>query len=494
MISVRSHGATIALSAAAAFALWWSLAWDMGLSPDSMFYLKQSTGLLESFSVSRFEDKAPPLYPLFQYFSLLFVDDTFSAIKALHVVIYGVNTFLFAYIVFHLSGGSRFLATIAVLAHVCSATTLTMHSYALTEPLFVTFFLLALLFMYRYFLERAEVWLLAAGCAVGMLLLTRFASVSFLASVALFILLAKRKEGLAVSARSCATFVLPAVLLPGAWMVLKFFLDPSADAPRTLQYHPISIGQVLQMFEVLGGWLHLDVSTFLFLALFLLLVHMTYVRLKAGGLQFPAFLAFNAGFYLLFIAVSKSFFDAYIPIDQRILLPVLYLMLLFVFDCVREFINLRGDLQGKMEVGAFFGLLLVFGAVSAWTVAKQNYFSGNGFASRELQELRLHGLVKESDVERVYTNAPELVRLYAGREGVLLPHFFEPSSRVSNEAWVDEVSAVLQAVDEERAAIVYYSAVNWRTYLPTPEFFIEQYGLVPEHSTAEGAIFKGPLR
>ena len=111
-----------------------------------------------------------------------------------------------------------------------------------------------------------------------------------------------------------------------------------------------------------------------------------------------------------------------------------------------------------------------------------------------MQDLELHEVVKSADFRTIYTNAPELVKLHVGRRAILLPYLYEPSSQIANDDWVQEVSAVLQEVDEGGAGIVYYNAVNWRPYLPSPEFFKEQYDLEPGYSTHEGAVYRRPLR
>lgn len=494
MSALRSHYPVVLLCALSALVFWWSLKWGVGLSPDSMFYLEQSGRLADQFSVAAFQDKAPPLYPLVQYVMERLVGEQFSAIKLLHVLLYALNAFLLALLIFSVTGGSRVLAIVAVVLHSCSPTIYSIHSFALSEPLFITFLLLNTLFMHKHFTSPTERWLVPAGMMIGLMLLTRFASLAFLASVSLFLVFSNRRKPLSVLARQLLKFVLPAILLPLVWTLVKVFFDTGASAPRTLQYNPLSLPQFMQLFDVLTGWLFIREFLPAFILLAVGIAHITYRRLTIASRLLPAYLIFSACFYTLFIFLSVAFFDAYTPIDQRIFLPVLYLAMIFLLEAAHSYWQHAGGWPQRAEVGVLALLFVGFGGGATLAIGKDTYQHGQGFMSRHMQEISLHEIARQSDVQTVYTNSPELVRLYVGKTAVLLPQFFDASSRVPNDDWISELGEVLQAVDSGKASIVYYNAVNWRTYLPTPEFLKEQYGIAPTHGTSEGAIFRGPLQ
>lgn len=488
------HFPAVLLAALSGLVFWWSLQWGVGLSPDSMFYLEQSGRLADQFAISAFQDKAPPLYPLTQYIAERLAGEQLQAIKLLHVLLYVLNAIVLALLVFSVTGGSRLFAMFAVVLHACSPTIYAIHSFALSEPLFITFFLLNTLFMHRYFTSKAERWLVAAGIMTGLMLLTRFASLAFLASVSLFLLFYNRNKSFSSFVRQAVKFVLSGILLPLAWMLIKVLFDVGASSPRTLQFNPVSLEQFTQLFEVFAGWLFINEFLPVFIVLSAVIVHITYLRLTNADRQFPAYLLFNAGFYCLFILTSIAFFDAYTPIDQRIFLPVLYLAMVFLLEAAHRYMQSDGGRSQRAEVAVLGILFVTFGSYATFSAGKQTYRHGQGFMSRQMQGISLHNVARDSDVQTVYTNSPELVRLYVDKTAVLLPQFVDASSRAPNDNWIAELGEVLQAVDSGSASIVYYNAVNWRTYLPTPEFLAEQYGIAPAHVSSEGAIFLGPLQ
>ena len=459
-----------------------------------MFYLDQASSLAQDFSFSTFNDRAPPFYPVTQFLSAAAFGEVSLSLKVLHTVLFSVNTFLFAILVRSCTQGSTLFAVIAALLHALSPAIYGIHAYALSEPLFIFALLSALIFWERYRATTKGLWLSAAGVAVGIMILTRFAGVAFLGSFALCVVWVSRSGGPDRVLRELTRFALPAVALPGIWGALKMALDSSTTSPRSFQIHLFGGDHIRDLFGVFANWLLAGDSVVLCDLVAAAASYVLFNFFRSPGRSFPLFAALNIVAYVAFIFLSLSFFDAHIPIDSRILLPCFYLLLLLLLEASYRVVSEPTDWIKRGAVVLLLGLLTLLGAINTTTVGRENFTVGRGFTSKPMQQIALHDIVKGNGAATIYTNAPELIQLYVGKPAILLPQLVDPNTRQENEKFVEEISAVLTEVDNGDAAIVHYSAVTWRTYVPDPEFFAAQFGISPVLASSEGAMFTGPLR
>ncbi len=494
MTALRENWVAAVLGVASGIAYWVSLRYGVALSPDSMFYLNQSSGLAQEFSLSALNDRAPPLYPMMQFLSTAVFGETFLSLKVLHTIVFSINTYLFAILARSYTQGSRLFGVIGGVLHALSPAIYGIHAYALSEPLFITAFISALLFWERHRDSTGSVWLSAAGVAVGVMILTRFAGVAFLGSLALCVAWVARDGGLNRVLREVLRFAAPAVALPVSWSILKLLLDPSTSSPRTLQIHLFGGEHIRNLFDVFAEWLLAGESVVVFIVVAAAGGYILFRFFRSPGREFPLFAALNIAFYIAFVFFSLSFFDAHIPIDSRILLPCFYLLLLLLLEASHRLLSESSHWANRTAVSLVLGILAIQGASATAAIGVENYTVGRGFTSKPIQELALHKIVKDHSAGIIYTNAPELIQLYVGKPAILLPRLVDPNTRLENEQFVDEISSVLTAVDNGEAAIVHYHAVTWRTYVPNPDFFTEQFGISPVLVSSEGALFAGPLR
>jgi 4-amino-4-deoxy-L-arabinose transferase-like glycosyltransferase len=170
----------------------WSMASNIGVTPDSMIYLTAAERLAEGKGLTpigyHFAPAIPsgqslviypPAYPVVLASTSLFTSDSLTGAKYLHSFLFAANTFLVGLIVYF-STRSIWPALCATGLFLTSFPLLSIHTMLLAEPLFMFFLLLTLLGVVFYSRQAQLSILLACGCAAAVALMTRYAAVTIL--------------------------------------------------------------------------------------------------------------------------------------------------------------------------------------------------------------------------------------------------------------------------------------------------------------------------
>ena len=148
----------------------------IGLTPDSTIYITAAKNLLEGnrlYVGATPMTHYPPVYSLLLAGSGLFNKDIQTAARWLHALLFGVNAILFMLCIY--SGTRRNIVTMAAggLLYFSSSAVLNAYSYALSEPPFIFFTLLAFLLLSIYFGSNKPVHLILASLTLGLGIGTR---------------------------------------------------------------------------------------------------------------------------------------------------------------------------------------------------------------------------------------------------------------------------------------------------------------------------------
>ncbi len=420
-----------AVAASGALALGWSMDRGIGLQPDSAFYLDCAahigrgegyvTGLQDNLRPISFreyladikaEGRVRPrpevVFPPFYSIALsagrgLGLDPERSA-RALGMLLFAVNIFLAGFIVYRYTTPSPFFAFAAAIVMLGSESTLGLHAYALSEPLFLALTQFGLIGV-SAFIEKGGLWALAGGSlAAGLAFLTRYAGGALVAAGVLAILIFRRTSfprrlgaagGLALAGS-----------LPALAFMIRNLVVAGAATNRTLTVIPVSFGSViLDLKTTLSSWVFpnlyrvfaspvekdiLALASVVVLAGLIAAAVLIVRRARRSGLQgagagsarpilFALFLAVYVG-YILF---SMFFIDPMIPLDYRILAPF------FVAGAAVGLIELsrvmrlvgRGSLRSGLALA--FGLYLAayLALAGAWLVRFRA--QGGGYNNQE---------------------------------------------------------------------------------------------------------------
>lgn len=331
----------------------------LGLSPDSISYLKGAQGLLNGKGITYFSNQWPPIYPLLlAIFGFPFSDAILGA-RILNALLYALNFVIIAELIERITKQGVWLSTVLA-GLLCIQIPMTyVYFYAWSEPtllLFVSlnFLLISSLNSYNQSIIRVALIALAS-----LALLTRFAGIVVAVTncIVIFFLFTD-KSILSRIKLSLFQLVIPALIfLP--WTSHRGISDGNATA-RVIEFHPISLQTIGKGLMTIGGWLNpfsiqsygqpfnltqfiLGVSLIGITCTFLIVTVFNLLKVRNSGLDNftsqTAVLMFAAAqlivTYGCFLIAALSFVDNKVELDNRILVlmypPMMLLLIGYIF-------------------------------------------------------------------------------------------------------------------------------------------------------------------
>jgi 4-amino-4-deoxy-L-arabinose transferase-like glycosyltransferase len=398
----------------------------------------------------------PPLYSSILAGTMLFGFEPFAGARLLNAVLYAGSIALASILVLRATS-SPVTALAAGFMVVVISPVLIIHTWAMSEPLYIFLSLVAILLLDIY-LENGQLkWILFAAGIAGISTLARLVGASLiLTGLASILILAKLDRWTKLG------HALGFGLISMAPLVLWFARNLASSgqvANRRLGFHPISQERLDLHLAAFADWFVarkiLPWRPRLTLALGLALVGPVVAMVQdlrgsrparfAGNLERLLLLYISA--YLLVLIVNIFFLDAsVVSIDPgRHPLPALLATaILFVIALSRLWHSqMPRYISGSIVAGAtviFFGLHM-------WTTI-QILTSPNlnkGYRTIQLENPDLAKAIMAIDPERVLTsNNPELVYLLSGKPAYIYPIIFDQATDREREDLEHQVAALEQ--------------------------------------------------
>ena len=373
MISLKKARAeilTLGLIGALAFALllWFATPRGLGLSPDSVAYLKAAQGLIDGRGFSYFSVQWPPLFSSAIYiFSLPVNEDFVRGARLLNASLYGCTFFLTAALLRYATGNKlNWLIIYFFSAVFCLHPVIThIYFYAFSEALFLPLVLINLLVLFSKTTNQNQttftlgIFLSLIGCIATS---TRYAGLVLVSlnSVAICLMAAgssRRKKLILVMLQ-----VIPTAVLLIKWRGHIGIGDTEANQ-RPLVWHPVTLENIADGLTNVGTWFlpvaHANVS---FLSctssmatgaiavciLFFWAARSTWHRYQKNETDsifalacVSWILSILGGGYLVFLILMRSLFDPNIVFDPRTLSPIFLPSLVLLVSYCSHFPNWR---------------------------------------------------------------------------------------------------------------------------------------------------------
>jgi 4-amino-4-deoxy-L-arabinose transferase-like glycosyltransferase len=476
------------IAAGATALLLYSTPKGLGINDDSIAYVAGARSLLsgsgyrEIWLVSAgYVTHFPPGFPsALALISVLTGIDPLRSARLLNGLLFALNTFLVGWLTLRMTG-SRTTGILAALLFLLTPSLLSIHSNAMSEPLYVFFTLVVFLLLDFYFHNRTKhaswLWLLGAGSWIGLAYLTRYAGLALLAAaiVAALILHPVWRQ------RATAIGILIAGFIPwiAAWAVRNRIVGGSLTN-RVLGWHPITLESARQGIRTFSSFLvpvddwhsRLIKVDGLFEACLVILALALLAWLLRSGLRWffhrpgavqPEVISFLNGLYLfayfLSLVVTMTFFDPATKFQLRIVAPI-FVSLLMLLAYALNRLSVKNAGRGVALLLA--GLVL---AVSAFgqganladlrrggqVYANERWFDAPAIAA--LRQLPAH--------VTIHTNQPGVVYLYVGRPGALLPD--DAAGIPDLQAKVrsgDAVIAIFRTVGADKGVLAFYDLLG----------------------------------
>jgi hypothetical protein len=430
-----------------------------GAGGDSTSYLMGAENLLLGNGFSRYSGGYeirpitgfPPVYSVSLAAAGLTGLELIEAARLLNAVLFGANVVLTSAIVYSLTRSTR-ASVLAGLLFLTRTTLLELHSWVMSEPLFIFLSLVSVCLIGRYLHEAGVAWLIAAGTVTALACLTRYVGVALvgtgLVGIALFGPSDVRRRG-----RDGLIFTGLSLIPLLMWLARNRAVAGTA-VNRGLSYHPME-PELVRLFladisswfvphqvplptgvratlaiviaaAVLGGlvallgrrWLKWDRTR-------LLMVGPAGTRLAAV----PWLLALYAAGGLFITWLNSTLLDAATTAaaPSRYLAPVFAASLILFVSAAVQLLRLVSASRRLGRIAAAAGMVLLAFYIYNSLGFFQDPLPRLGYTGRKLLSPELVAALGRIPAESpIVSNNPELIYVLVGRPAYVRPIHYDP--------------------------------------------------------------------
>lgn len=507
------------LAVTAMVTLYYATEPGVGINPDSVTFIMAARSLVAGHGLSTPHHGLgssgfaplthfPPLYPALLAATAPLGQDLLAGARWLDILLFGANVLLVGMAIYECTRGSLCLSLFGAVLMATSVDMLVVHSFAFSEPPFITLGALGLYLLAAY-IERRRRWLLvgAAG-AVACAFLTRYPGAALIATGALGLLLLGERP-LKARAADALAFTAIASTPMALWLAWNT-LAAGRPTDRTLALHPITVRHIKDGVLTLAGWLvpRTAIPATAFAALIavgeLLLVGLlalaVLLRRRTSGmdddqasLPVTAFslLAIFIVVYVLLLVVSISLFDVNTPLNGRVLSPVYLAGLILVLGLAHAAVR---SLRASRFVAAVLlvGSLVLVGVydIQAIRFIAQVHDSGQGYASLAWRDSKLLARVRKLPPETlVVSNGWDLIYMHTGRMAYGLPSETNRLTARARVEYTSQLAAMKEILETEHGLLVYFRRIQ-RAWMPSEEDLKQNLPLHVVSTSSEGSIYR----
>ena len=338
-----------------------------------------------------------------------------------------------------------------------STTMLLISSFAYTEPMFIFFTTFGLYLLCIYFENSKKIFLIFSGLFIALSLLTRYAGFPCIITGIIGICLLSRAN---YHKRIIDSLIFMTIsLLPmSIWGVRNLYLSGNATG-RSFVYHQVGFNFFKDILAIMSTWLFpmdylsVHIRALLLLAIIIMLLIFVYQKCNKNIFKtctvdnhfilslpiIPSLYLIYFILYLLFILFSKSFFDVYIPINSRILSPLLgpfFIILLYLFYKIYKF-GYRSHIKISLFIFCFLLATVYLIQGLEWAINARK--DGGGYNSIVYKKSEILNYVKNIKSKKIYSNACDAVYIVADKKCYRLPAKYDPTSLEINKNFNNEM-------------------------------------------------------
>ncbi|MGA1867795.1 MAG: ArnT family glycosyltransferase [bacterium] len=493
--------------------------WGIGITPDSVNYIGVARNVVkgrgfikpnpDKSGKDEFMTNWPPLYPLILAMIGIFGIDPLNGARFLSLFLFAVNILLIGLIIRKHTKESMWPSVCGSLLMATSVAMLGIHSMAWTEPLFVFLTLLGFILLALY-MENARVpFLVASSFVVGCALITRYPGLTLIITciIGLFFLSAKTIQRKIIDIFIFGSISCTPLLL---WVMRNMVREGTATN-RSMAFHPLTSDHINRALSTFSQWLlPRDVPSpvrnfFLLVVIIGLLYGAILVLLRENRRdmskslkeclkKIPKILGLLLIFvfiYLVFLAVSISFFDAHTRLDNRILSPI-YVASLILIICLIYRLIFSGQ---KIRVLQIICIVMCLGFSGSYVFRStkwiiNNYHFGQEYASKAWKHSEILEIVRglPSGIP-IFSNAPDAIYIHTGRPASMIPAKIDASTRQINESCISDLKNMWTRLKADGGVVVYLNAIR-RWYLVTENELKKFLSLSILSQKADGTIYK----
>ena len=482
--------------------------WGIGVRVDSLSYLTAAKSLAQGRCLcwlgSGLELKPlvhfGPLYPVVVAGGTLLGWSILESARALAAVLYGANLALSGLAV-HVVTKNPWAGMAAAFVFGASPMMVEAHDSAMSEPLFLLLLIAGFLALAVYLDGRRTVFLGLGALACGLAMLTRYAGSSMLLAGAGALLLVNPGSW-RIRIRDAMGFALASLLPLSLWLLRNMSVSGTMTN-RVLGYHPVTADDARAFLDIVAGWLTSARTSHWIEGLLLaaLLVAGAWiawrytrsdsaVERRAGGLDMILMVYILV--YIPMLALSRTYFDAKIPIDDRMLSP--WYASLALMAAVVAGVSLRGLRWRWWIVPVVLAFLAGPGrhmVDGSRRVLGRLEGEGVGYASRAWGVSPSLGWVRDLSPDALlYSNKALVIQLLLGRAAYQPPERYDEVKAQFREDFLENLGRMYADLERPNSYLLMFDPVR-----PIEPADIEDeftVGLVLIETLSDGVVYADP--
>jgi hypothetical protein len=467
------------------FLVWYTTVWGAGLISDSFQYAATARSLARGngFSLPYGDGELIPMTKYAPLFSILLAVFELVGVCAmlwariLNTILFGLNIVLVFLCTKKLTRSDVF-SLLTSLLFTLSFVTVEVHSWALSEPLYICLSLLSFL-MLQNFLEKPKwKWFLVAALTASFAFLTRYVGLSLVVSIPIILLInqARIQRRLQDALLFGTITVLPTAL----WTLRGYILTQTLN-DRTIGFHPLTLKNHVSAIDVLYGWFFptsfvqgmqkvLLILTALTLVVLIWFFRNSYKSIFQDFDAVKKILLLHGIYTVLYgtmVVVSKTWIDPDIGLSDRILYPMFISMLILLVAGFSFLWNNFG--KTRLLIGLTSLALVIYYSIGTFMFVQVSHTGGIGIARRGWNRSDVIQSLRTYSSDSIYTNSNSSLYLWSDRAGYGIPEFEALKETATDKRVLlvifyqvpptgkrlDESTSGLQVLSEDQIASIY---------------------------------------
>lgn len=446
----------ILLCAVSAILFFYATPFGVGLTNDSSAYIGGARSILAGYGYVRIGGDGlpraithfPPFYSIvLAGVSRIFGLDPLAAAKWVNLCCSVLNQALFMTVLLMLTN-SCLAAFLGGVTFLCAGPVLQGQIYGLSEALYLTLFLSALVLSLRAARKRKTMLWALVGLLTGALILTRYAGFAAAGAFAVYILCALPSAKERMSALLCC--LIGTGIPAGIWMLLQNNSGESA-VNRAISLHLPAADKVEEGIRNLAGFFLPEFGGLVdrFIGLWGVVIAAGLIALTgaviffglrsffhpSGELLRAAWFvpALHGAAYMVMLILTVCFVDGSTLFDNRILLPFYVCMMMLIAVCCSRLFGRKGlQILAVLVMLGFAALLFE----DEWDLIREFHRNGQGMAGEEWRESETRLAALEIPAEmHLFSNRQTALYLLNGQPSYILPPMFDSASFTERESF-----------------------------------------------------------
>lgn len=451
--------------------LFFTTRYGLGLSPDSIAYIKGAEGLLTGKGTDYMSVQWPPLYSLMLALFGFAVDkDLLLGARILNTFLIFINYWLITQLLIKYANINRLLACLMAFVISLHEVLVYVGFYAWSEPLVITIILIDLLIIEKY-LNRKNDKDVKLECYLIIFsilsIFTRYigVNIALINAVIVMIFIGGRLKIYTKIWRAGLQVIVP-ILAIYPWLAWHKAVDDNNATQRGLQWHPISTEKIINGIENIGRFLFPSSSKFdgliplplliTFGVIVVLIVIATVInaginlsnininnnyKSDQNAIKFGllGIIGLFIIFYISFLIVTISFVDMKLLFDNRFLSPIFIPIMLLL-------LGLMSLLSKPIVRYACFGLFVVvmtFSYINLRSWLLINYFDGVEINSRGNINKPIYRNIRQFSKHcQIYSDKPWNISLYFDKKVSWLPTEILFGTGLINQTYKSEIESL----------------------------------------------------